>query len=139
QTKCAERRQPLGQEILDETHAQHELRLLIEPHLRDVERKQDPCKLREDDQLLRKLGEVLVRERVVKWLVPGVEPDLRVSGRADDRDQGDDQKEDRVALSRRPERRYHPPDLGEKAPVRTDRSFGAARFYRLSRHRTRSS
>ena len=59
QTKCAEGRQPLGQEILDETFTQDELRFLNEPHLRNVERKQDPGKLCENNQLLNEFRKFL--------------------------------------------------------------------------------
>src|SRR5208337_4279369 len=85
QTKGAQRRQPLGQKILDQALAQNQLRFLVEPHLCDVEHEQDSGKLGEDNQLLNEFGEILVRQRVVERLIPSVEPDLRVSGRAYDR------------------------------------------------------
>ena len=97
-----------GVVLVDQTLAQGHFALLVEPHLAHIEQQQDASELREDAQLLNESGEVLLRQRIVERLVPCVEPDLRVGGRAHDCNEADEQQHDRAALSRRPKRRGHP-------------------------------
>ena len=57
------------------------------------------AKLREHAQLLTNAENVLVRQRVVERLIPGIEPDLHVGGRADDYHEGRRQHQQLRALA----------------------------------------
>ena len=115
QADGAQRREPLGREVFDEPLAQDELRLQVEPRLRDVEDEQNARQFGEDAELDDERGNVLARQRVVERLVPGVQQDLRECGRADHGDQGDEQQDDLAALARRPQRRRHADQLRDDA------------------------
>src|SRR6476469_8534343 len=84
-----QRSKPFPFEVFDQAFAQDDLRLLVDPRLRNVQDEQHTAQLRKHTQLGDELGNVLVRQSVVERSVPGVEPDLRVGRRAYYRDEGD--------------------------------------------------
>jgi len=133
--RTPERRKPFGRKIFDEPLAQDDLRLLIEPGLRDIEDEQDPSQLGEDAELREKLGHVPVRQRVVERLVPGVQPNLRVGRCAHHRQQGDDQQNDLDPLARLPQRRGQAHHLrGEAVFGRRVAECGVMRVFSRFRH-----
>ena len=74
-------------------------------------------------------------QRVVKWPVPGVEPDLHIGRSADHRDKRDGQHQQFVALPRSPESRVHHHDLGpETGGRRAGRAFGPIGWFAVFRH-----
>ena len=135
QADGSQRREPLGGEVFDETLAQNELRLQVEPRLRDVEDEQDAGQFAEHPELRDEMGNVLARQRVVERLVPGVQQNLRVCARADHRSQRDEQQRDLATLSRRPQRRRHADQLrGEAVFGWLAAVFGVRRRISRTRH-----
>src|SRR5262245_40380482 len=86
ETKGATGQEPLGHEVVDQAFAQNHFGRLIEPDLRHIKSKQYPRQNREDAKLLNEGGDISARQRIVEWLVPGVEPNLRIGRCADDSD-----------------------------------------------------
>ncbi|MCY1239526.1 hypothetical protein D9M72_523230 [compost metagenome] len=97
QTKRARGAHPFGYEIFRQALAQAQLDDLSEPGLQDVEDEKHASDLGEDDQLMKKGGQVASLERVVERFVPSIEDDLAEGCHNDDNDDGYAEPNDLVA------------------------------------------
>jgi hypothetical protein len=102
QPKGASRRHPALHEIAHQPFTKLQLQGLDQPTLPDVEREQRTRDHAKDTELSPKLMKILVRQRVIERLIPGVQPDLAISRHCHDQENGDRQGDERTAHGRGP-------------------------------------
>ena len=104
--------QPFSQKIVHQALAQQQFRHLAQPGLRHVQRQEHQREPGKDPELLDKGWQVAAGQRVVKGLVPGIQPDLEPRGGADHSHDAQCKRQKPVALSRGPECLAHGCKLG---------------------------
>jgi hypothetical protein len=114
----ARRLHPQLDQILDQTFPQFQLHHFREPALRDVQHRERAGDDAKDTELLHELAQVAVRQRVVKRLIPAVQPDLRIGGRRNDDEHASAQREQPVAQRGGPQRADHHAQLQYQSGVR---------------------
>ena len=111
-------REPLVEQVVGQPFAQPDLGHLLQPGLRHDQDEQAAGDDREDQELGREGGDVLLLDRVVEGALPAVEAELAERVQADDEDDAGRQQADRPPVARRAQRAPQGQDLGDDAVAR---------------------
>jgi hypothetical protein len=96
EAKCAPGSKPLVEEIAHEPFAQLNLGRLVQPDLRYIQDQEGAGNETEDHELTEESMQVSMLQRIVKGLIPSVEPDLTEGRRGDDQDESNTERREQA-------------------------------------------